>query len=88
MHTPSGSVSEEIYASLRTACQIEGARSVSDLARVALHRLIRKNTEVPVENMIHEQKEQVDALDVLVQQLNAAFGQTSVKSKAQRNGKT
>ena len=65
-------VSEEEYASLCSVCQIEGARSVSDLTRVALHLLIRKDAQVPVENLLRELTGRVDMLDLRVQQLTAA----------------
>ena len=72
-------LSEDEYANLRSVCESEGARSVSDLARDAVHRLIRKDTEIPVENIIRALQGRVDSLDYQVQQLMAAVGQAPPK---------
>jgi hypothetical protein len=80
-------LSEDEYASLRNVCESEGARSVSDLARDAVHRLIHKDTEIPVENIIRALEGRVDTLDFQVQQLTAAFGETSAQVMRHSNGK-
>ena len=81
-------LSEDEYARVLRVCETEGARSVSDLARDALHRLTRKDTEIPVENIIRALEGRVDTLDFQVQQLTAAFGQTSAQIMRHSNGKT
>ena len=47
-------LSEDEYASLRSLCENEGARSVSDLARDAVHRLIVKDSQADVELTLRE----------------------------------
>ena len=73
-------LSEDEYANLRSVCETEGARSVSDLARDAVHRLIRKDAEIPVENILRAIEGRLDTLDLQVQQLTAVVGQTPAQS--------
>ena len=81
-------LSEEEYAGLRTLCENEGARSVSDLARDAVSRLMRKESETQVEIVLGVLKGRLDDLDHQVQQLTAAVGQPPAKSMRHSNGQT
>ena len=81
-------LSEEEYAGLRTLCENEGARSVSDLARDAVSRLMRKESETQVEIVLGVLKGRLDDLDHQVQQLTAAVGQAPEQVMRQSNGKT
>jgi hypothetical protein len=80
-------LSEDEYASLRSVCENEGARSVSDLARDAVHRLIRKDSEADVETAMRALEGRMDTLDLQVQRLNVAVGQPPVQRMRQSNGK-
>ena len=65
-------LSEDEYASLRSACEDGEARSVSDLARDAVHRLVVKDLQIDVESTLRELKGRLDNLDLQVQTLLAA----------------
>ena len=80
-------LSEEEYAGLRTLCEIEGARSVSDLARDAVSRLMRKEPELPFETVLRTLEGRMDILDLQVQRLTAAVGQAPPQLVRQSNGK-
>ena len=80
-------LSEDEYASLRSLCENEGARSVSDLARDAVHRLVRKDAQVEVETALRTLQGRMDTLDLQVQRLNVAVGQPPVERMRQTNGK-
>ena len=80
-------LSEDEYASLRSLCENEGARSVSDLARDAVHRLVRKDSQVEVETALRALEGRMDTLDLQVQRLNVAVGQPHVERMRQSNGK-
>ena len=80
-------LSEDEYASLRSLCENEGARSVSDLARDAVHRLVRKDTQVEVETALRTLQGRMDTLDLQIQRLNVAVGQPPVERMGQSNGK-
>jgi len=80
-------LSEDEYASLRNLCENEGARSVSDLARDAVHRLIVKDSETDVAVTLRALQGRVDTLDLQVQRLSMAAGQPGVESMRHSNGK-
>ena len=80
-------LSEDEYTSLRSLCENEGARSVSDLARDAVHRLIVKDTQPDVELTLREMQGRLDSLDLQVQRLSVAAGQGPTESMRQINGK-
>lgn len=80
-------LSEDEYASLRSLCENEGARSVSDLARDAVHRLVRKDSQADVETALRTLQGRMDTLDLEVQRLNVAVGQPPVERMRQANGK-
>lgn len=80
-------LSEEEYAGLRTLCENEGARSVSDLARDAVSRLMRKESETQVETVLRTLEGRMDTLDLQVQRLTAAVGQAPAQLVRQTNGK-
>jgi len=80
-------LSEEEYAGLRTLCENEGARSVSDLARDAVSRLMRKEPEIQVETVLRTLEGRMDTLDLQVQRLTAAVGQVPAQLVRQTNGK-
>ena len=80
-------LSEEEYVGLRTLCEIEGARSVSDLARDAVSRLMRKESETQVETVLRTLEGRMDTLDLQVQRLTAAVGQSPTPLVRQTNGK-
>ena len=80
-------LSEEEYAGLRTLCENEGARSVSDLARDAVSRLMRKEPEIQVETILRTLEGRMDTLDLQVQRLTAAVGQAPAQLVRQNNGK-
>jgi hypothetical protein len=68
-------VSEEEYAGLKSLCVNEGARSVSDMARDAVHRL--KARDVPAnqqfETLVQLLQHRVEALDQEVKRLGMAL---------------
>jgi hypothetical protein len=80
-------LSEEEYSGLRTLCENEGARSVSDLARDAVSRLMRKESETQVETVLRTLEGRMDTLDLQVQRLTAAIGQAPAQLVRQSNGK-
>ena len=67
-------LSEDEYASLRNLCENEGARSVSDLARDAVHRLIVKDSETDVAVTLRALQGRLDTLDLQVQRLSRDAG--------------
>lgn len=65
-------LSEDEYAGLRNVCLTEGARSVSDLARDAVHRLIGKNgasAEVQLQTTVQTLAGRMEELDREVKRL-------------------
>ncbi len=80
-------LSEDEYASLRSLCENEGARSVSDLARDAVHRLIVKDSETDVAVTLRTLQGRLDTLDLQVQRLSMAAGQPETESMRHSNGK-
>src|SRR5262249_21351927 len=62
-------LSEDEYASLMSICEVEGARSISDLARSAVNRLVHKSSESPVENALRALAGRVDTLDLELRRL-------------------
>ncbi len=80
-------LSEDEYASVRSLCENEGARSVSDLARDAVHRLIVKGSETGVELTLRELQGRLDSLDLQVQRLSMAVGQGPSRMMRYSNGK-
>jgi hypothetical protein len=80
-------LSEDEYTNLRSLCENEGARSVSDLARDAVHRLIVKDSEVPVESALRALEGRINTLDLQVQRLTVAIGESAVEPMRHGNGK-
>jgi outer membrane murein-binding lipoprotein Lpp len=65
-------LSEEEYAALRRLCLVAGARSVSDLAREAMHMLLSgaSREDFPASHM-DEFRSQLRNLDRKIEQLSA-----------------
>ena len=80
-------LSEDEYASLRSLCENEGARSVSDLARDAVHRLIVKDSQADLTLTLRELQGRLDTLDLQVQRLSMAAGQAPSRVMEYSNGK-
>jgi len=78
-------LSEEEYASLRSVLENEGVRSVSDFARDAVHRLVRKQANPPLETVLEELVGRVNLLDLEVKRLALAVGGPEVKQVGQAN---
>lgn len=68
-------LSEEEYANLRSLCETGGARSVSDLARAPVNRLIQPDSHVEVAAALRVLAGRVDTLDLKVQRLATASEQ-------------
>jgi hypothetical protein len=69
-------VSEDEYAGLKSLCLNEGARSVSDMARDAVHRLVTKDTPSnndQFETLVHLLKYRVEELNQEVKRLGLAL---------------
>lgn len=79
-------LSEDEYASLRSLCENEGARSVSDLARDAVHRLIVKDSEADVAVTLRALQGRIDSLDLQVQRLSMAAGRRGTETMRHSNG--
>jgi hypothetical protein len=82
-------VSEDEYVGLKNLCVNEGARSVSDMARDAVQRMITghswPNNQLATVVLILQNK--VEALNLEVQRLDRAInGQVSAPGVAVRNG--
>ena len=80
-------LSEDEYASVRSLCEKEGARSVSDLARDAVHRLIVKDSQADFELTLRELQGRLNSLDLQVQKLSMAVGQVPAREMRYNNGK-
>lgn len=81
-------LSEDEYANLRSLCEEAGARSVSDIARDAVHRLIRMNAQSHVEVALRTLEDRVDSLDSQVRRLEIAVDGVPEQAVARRaNGK-
>ena len=83
-------VSEDEYAGLKNLCVTGGARSVSDMARDAVHRLITKHPwpNDQLETVVQVLQGKIEALDVEVKRLGQALNrQKSTQSIAGGNGK-
>jgi hypothetical protein len=65
-------LSEDEYVNLRILCETGGARSVSDLARDAVNRLIQPDSHVEVAAALRVLEGRVDRLDLKVQRLTTA----------------
>jgi hypothetical protein len=82
-------VSEDEYAGLKNLCIDKGARSVSDMARDAVHRLVTNHSwpNNQLETVVQVLQGRIEALDIEVKRLGLALnGQTSARSMAARNG--
>jgi hypothetical protein len=65
-------LSDEEYSAIRRLCVVTGARSVSDLARDAVHVLLEgANREVASESYMDEFRAQLGNLDKKIEQLAA-----------------
>ena len=81
-------VSEDEYAGLKSLCVNEGARSVSDMARDAVHRLVNNQTRPDhhVESVVRVLQHRIEALDTEVKRLGMALDrQTSMSGAASRS---
>jgi hypothetical protein len=91
-------VSEDEYAGLKNLCVDKGARSVSDMARDAVHLLIanhspqnawQNNQAWPnnqLETVVQVLQGRIEALDIEVKRLSTALnGQMPARSMASRN---
>ena len=82
-------VSEDEYVGLKNLCVNEGARSVSDMARDAVHRLITSHPwpNHQLETVVLVLQDRIEALDMEVKRLGRALnGQPAAQSTAARNG--
>jgi hypothetical protein len=82
-------VSEDEYTGLKNLCVNEGARSVSDMARDAVQRLIAKRSwpNNQLETVVQVLQGRVEALDVEVKRLGrTVHGQKAGQGMAARNG--
>ena len=94
-------VSEDEYAGLKNLCVNEGARSVSDMARDAVHRLITNHSypnnqtwpnqawpNHQLETVVQVLQGRIEALDLEVKRLGKALNGQSPNSSgiALRNG--
>ena len=82
-------VSEDEYIGLKNLCVNEGARSVSDIARDAVHRLITNQSwpNNQIETVVQVLQGRIEALDVEVKRLGMALnGQSPTRGVAVRNG--
>ena len=68
-------LSEDEYTTLRSLCVNEGARSVSDLARNALGRLIGKgsNGSHHLERTVQTMQIRLDAMDLELKRISLAL---------------
>jgi len=80
-------LSEDEYESVLSLCENEGARSVSDLARDAVHRLIIKDSQADFELTLRELQGRLDGLDLQVQRLAMAVGTGPARVVRYSNGK-
>src|SRR5689334_2191780 len=80
-------VSEDEYAGLKNLCINEGARSVSDMARDAVHRLIANHSwtnqnswtnSQQLESVVQVLQGRIEALDLEVKRLGKALHGQSV----------
>jgi len=81
-------VSEDEYSGLKNLCVNEGARSVSDMARDAVNRLIANQSwqKKPLETVIAGLHGRMEALDLEVKRLATALnGQAPIRGVAARN---
>ena len=82
-------VSEDEYVGLKNRCVIEGARSVSEMARDAVHRLIANHSwpNNQLETVVQVLQVRVEALDLEVKRLNLALnGQNPIRGARSCNG--
>lgn len=82
-------VSEDEYAGLKNLCVDKGARSVSDMARDAVHRLVTSHSwpSNQLETVVQVLQGRIEALDLEVKRLGVALnGQTPTRSMSARNG--
>jgi hypothetical protein len=82
-------VSEDEYVGLKNLCVNRGARSVSDMARDAVHRLITNHSwpNNQLETVVQVLQVRIEALDMEVKRLGTALnGQVPTRSIASRNG--
>jgi hypothetical protein len=78
-------VSEDEYVGLKNLCVNEGARSVSDMARDAVQRLIAKRSpNHPLETVVQVLQGKIEALDVEVKRLGKTLN--GQKTVGMRNG--
>lgn len=82
-------LSEDEYTGLKNLCVNEGARSVSDMARDAVHRLITKPSlpNNQLETVVQVLQSRIEVLDMEVKRLGKALnGQSPTRSVAVGNG--
>jgi len=74
-HMVSFRLSEEEYSGLKHLCQDGAARSISELARGALQKLVVSRSQTPeVETVVQVLLSRVEALDQEVKRLAMAIG--------------
>jgi len=80
-------VSEDEYNGLKTLCVNEGARSISGLARDALHRLLIHQSwpNNQLETMIQVMQGRIEYLDTEVKRLGKALNGQAGKQEMARN---
>jgi hypothetical protein len=72
-------LSDDEYVSLMNICENEGLRSVSALARDAVHRVMRKESEIPIEVALRELEGRVNRLDDQIKRLAFAMIEPAAK---------
>lgn len=78
-------LSEQEYEDLKLLCETGAARSVSDLARDAVHQLVQKDTDDQMEIALRKLEDRVDSLDHKVQYLSVTLGQSSPLQESRHN---
>ncbi len=77
-------VSEDEYAGLKDLCVNEGARSVSDLARDAVHRMIAHHTwpNNQLATVVQVLQDRIETLDKEVKRLGKALNGQALNGQA------
>ena len=81
-------VSEDEYVGLKNLCVNKGARSVSDMARDAVQRLMTNHSwpNNQLESVVQVLQIRIEALDVEVKRLSVALnGEATARKGAARN---
>lgn len=80
-------LSEDEYANLISICEVEGARSISDLARAAVHRLMHKASDNQLDLALRALQGRVDTLDLQLRRLTIEASSPETRAVGHGNGK-